>query len=472
MTLLTKTLYLAGRRCPKLLWFRAHEPEAEELRPDAGEQWLLEQGQEVTRQARAFSPALRAEVSFERDGLLARTDLVDRADAGIVLIEVKGASSRTDEHADDVAFQVFVAERAGERVARAELLTLDREAEFPFGSGVFAREDLTAAVRALQPRVALDVAEMRATLDGPRPDTPVGVHCLRGGDCPFVDRCWPRPRDHVTRLFGINKAEAVALADGGVRSVTALDDTVLARLKAPPGVKGPAALIARRHQRDAERTGALVVGPGLAAALASLRTPVVHLDFETVNFALPRFAGTHPWTQIPVQVSAHVEEGSGTVHHEFVTDGPGDPRPAVIDAVVAACRGGGTVLAWYAAFEDGRLRELAEAFPARAAELEEVRHRLVDLLPVVREHVYHPDFAGSFSLKAVLPALVPGLGYDDLAIRNGGDAMAILARLMTEGDAMTAEDRTRFRRDLLAYCERDTLAMVRLLARLRALARG
>ena len=470
MTQLTKTLYLAGRRCPKLLWFRAHEPEAEELRPDPGEQWLLEQGKEVTRQARAFAPGLRAEVSFEAEGLLARTDLVEQATDGLALIEVKGASTRTDEHVDDVAFQLFVAERSGERIARAELLTLDKDATFPFGEAVFAREDLTAAARALQPRVAQEVIEMRATLDGTCPDTLVGVHCLRGGDCPFVDRCWPRARDHVTHLFGINKAQAVQLAESGVGSIKALDDATIEHLKAPPGIRSFAALAARLHQRDAERTGELVVAPGLGAALDTLRGPIVHLDFETVNFALPRFPGTHPWTQIPVQMSAHVEEADQTRHYEFLTEGSDDPRPAIIDAVVGACRGRGAVLAWYASFEDGRLKELAEAFPARAAELEEVRGRLIDLLPIVRENVYHPDFGGSFSLKTVLPALVPALSYEDLAIRNGGEAMAVLARLMSEGEVMPAEERTRVRRDLLAYCGRDTLAMVRLLARLRELA--
>ena len=466
MTQLTKTLYLAGRRCPKLLWFRAHEPEADELRPDPAEQWLLEQGKEVTRQARSFAPGLRAEVSFEADGLLARTDLVEETADGLALIEVKGASTRTDEHVDDVAFQLFAAERSGARIARAELLTLDKDATFPFDEGVFAREDLTAAVRALQPRVAQEVVGMRTTLDGACPDTPVGVHCLRGGDCPFVDRCWPRPRDHVTRLFGVNKAEAVAFVDSGMASIKELDDAAIGRLKAPPGIKSSAALAARLHQRDAERVGALVVGPALGAALDTLRGPIVHLDFETVNFALPRFPGTHPWTQIPVQMSAHVEGPDQTKHFEFLTEGNDDPRRAIIDAVIEACRGSGTVLAWYASFEDGRLKELAAAFPERASELEEVRSRLIDLLPIVRENVYHPEFGGSFSLKAVLPALVPGLNYEDLAIRNGGEAMAVLARLMTEGEARPVEERRKVREDLLAYCERDTFAMVRLLARL------
>ena len=39
--------------------------------------------------------------------------------------------------------------------------------------------------------------------------------------------------------------------------------------------------------------------------------------------------------------------------------------------------------------------------------IKKIQRRLWDLLPVVRNHVYHPAFAGSFSLKDVLPALVP-----------------------------------------------------------------
>jgi len=60
--------------------------------------------------------------------------------------------------------------------------------------------------------------------------------------------------------------------------------------------------------------------------------------------------------------------------------------------------------------------------------------RLVDLLPIVRSHVYHPDFGGSFSLKAVAPALVPGFTYDDLDIGNGGAASTALESLILDGE--------------------------------------
>ena len=70
----------------------------------------------------------------------------------------------------------------------------------------------------------------------------------------------------------------------------------------------------------------------------------------------------------------------------------------------------------------------------------------------------------------MLPALVPELGYQDLAIDNGLVASALIARLMFERASLTDADYEQERRDLLAYCERDTLAMVKLLEAVRGLA--
>ena len=99
-----------------------------------------------------------------------------------------------------------------------------------------------------------------------------------------------------------------------------------------------------------------------------------------------------------------------------------------------------------------------------------IEGRLWDLLPVVRNHLYHPDFLGSFSIKNVLPALVDDAGYDDLEVTEGGAASRELMRLLIDGDSMSTDERITLRDSLLAYCKRDTWAMVLLMRRLRELA--
>jgi hypothetical protein len=107
----------------------------------------------------------------------------------------------------------------------------------------------------------------------------------------------------------------------------------------------------------------------------------------------------------------------------------------------------------------------------RTAPLRSVAARLVDLLPIVRNHVYHPDFGGSFGLKSVLPALVPELSYEGLAIADGQTASLELGRLLFDANRLDQAVKEQLRGDLLRYCHRDTWGLVRILERLRYLPR-
>ena len=108
------------------------------------------------------------------------------------------------------------------------------------------------------------------------------------------------------------------------------------------------------------------------------------------------------------------------------------------------------------------------AVPRRSEALASIEDRLFDLLPVIRNGYYHPDFRGSFSIKNVLPVLVPGSGYDDLSISDGQTAAIRYTQALENEDA---PERERMFDDLRAYCARDTLAMVKLREALARVAR-
>jgi hypothetical protein len=217
------------------------------------------------------------------------------------------------------------------------------------------------------------------------------------------------------------------------------------------------------------RTGTRVVEPALAPLLAAMAFPIAFLDFETVNLPVPRFDGMGPWQQVPVQLSCHVLGRDGSVvHHEWLAPSSGDPRPAFADATLDAVAGASTVVAHHASFEAERLRETAQAVPARAAELEKLAASLQDTEVWINEHVYDIAFNASFSLKKILPALL-GSGYEDLAVQDGLTASALLEQLIWEHDWLE-QDPALLRDDLLAYCKRDTEALVALWHELNRLA--
>ncbi|HXF95692.1 MAG TPA: DUF2779 domain-containing protein [Gemmatimonadales bacterium] len=488
---LSKSRFTAGVQCHKQLWWRVHEPDARELAPDPALQNRFEQGAEVNRKAREFVPggelidlpfyqwenrvaatrealARGARVIYEggfvADDTFVQVDILERQGDAFRVIEVKASTRRKPEHIPDLAIQVHVLRRAGLPVRQATLMHLNPECRFPELSNLFVEEDVTGLVEGYLLGLPDELDAQFAMLHGPLPHVPIGDHCTRPYQCPFVERCWPKlPPHHVSTLYTIARNKALELEALGYATIYDLpSDLELSAIHA--------------RQVRAVTTGTIVVEPTLGEALAEFRGPLAYLDFETVSLAIPRWTGCRPWELVPVQFSVHTEAPGGRgrgrlVHHQWIADGPEDPRPELARRLIDACRGARSVVAYYAKFERACLEHLIAWVPDRAAELEAIKSKLVDLYPAVRNHVYHPDFGGHFSIKNVLPALVPGLSYADLAIGDGELATVELQKLLFKGSELPPADRLILRNDLLRYCERDSWAMVRLLDRLRRLAR-
>lgn len=480
---LSKSRFVAGWQCHKLLWWKVHEPDAHELQPDVVLQDRFDQGSHVGELAREWFPGgvlidlphdegearveatRRAmgdkapaifEATFIEDGVFVSVDVLLRDGDGWVLIEVKSSTKLKEEHVPDAAAQCHVVRRAGVDVRRVEMMLLNPDFRHPDTGDLFTRTDVTAEVEAMLPEMPQMIADQRQALAGDLPQVEVGVHCWKPRDCPFFDRCWPDARDHIRHLYRAYKTQTVARMQQGIHSIHDL----------PAGVK---LNHTQKRQLRAVANDELIVEPGLGRALEVLRADRVgHLDFETIQRAVPVWDGQKPWEQTAVQFSYHEIRPDGShTHDEYLAEGPDDPRAEIADRLIEATAAADRIV-HFSHFEKTRLKALAEQVPDRADGLHAIIEKLVDLLPIVRDHVYHPEFRGSFSLKAILTPLVPGLTYDDLVIMDGMVASVEIARLLFF--AHKVKDRAKTRYDLLEYCKRDTWATVRLVERMGELA--
>jgi hypothetical protein len=202
------------------------------------------------------------------------------------------------------------------------------------------------------------------------------------------------------------------------------------------------------------------VSEKLGPVLKAVQYPVHHLDFETVMLAVPRFSETRPYQALPVQWSNHIEQATGELRHEdFLHKDVSDPRKGLAEALLVSLGDRGSICV-YSPYEKSVIEQLAEALPSLRIALQALVKRIWDLHPIVRDHYYHPHFDGSYSLKEILPALVPSLAYDDLTIKEGGHAASQYYRMVfVETDWI---ERATIEEALLRYCARDTLAMVEL----------
>jgi hypothetical protein len=290
------------------------------------------------------------------------------------------------------------------------------------------------------------------------PDIHIGPHCDKPYTCSLHDQCWAfLPEQNVTTLYRGKKPGFTLLTSG----ITDLRD-----IPADFNLTTKQAI-----QKIAAETGQpWVYREELAKFLKQLRYPLHYLDFETFATAIPMFDGTRPYQQVPFQFSLHVVRAPGVEpeHWSFLADGRSDPRPEFMQRLRERIAPEGSIIAFNAPFEIGRLRECCASLPEYKAWLARILLRVVDLLEPFREFLYyHPAQRGSASIKAVLPALT-GRGYDHLEIREGGTAS--LEYLRTHfGDVPEAE-RQNVRRQLEEYCGLDTEGMVWIAEAMRKLA--
>jgi hypothetical protein len=296
------------------------------------------------------------------------------------------------------------------------------------------------------------VKAAKATMIGKQPAIEPGDQCMDPFDCPFMSYCTSEPEDDVfpPEVFphANGKALAAKLRASGYEDLRKVPKKLITLAK---------------HQRiwRVTKSGKPELDPDAGVTLEALPYPRYYLDFETIQFAVPIWSGTKPYRQVPFQWSCHIEKKNGaTTHKEFLASDTSDPRRAFAQSLIDAIKTRGPVLVYNAGFEGSRLLELAENFPDLASKLEAIRDRFVDLLDIARAHYYHRDMRGSWSLKAVLPTIAPELAYDDLEVANGGMAQeAFLEMLHPE----TPPDQiSKLREALLAYCCRDTWALVRI----------
>jgi predicted RecB family nuclease len=398
------------------------------------------------------------EATFIDDGVFVAIDVLEKQGDGYCLTEVKSASSQKPEHIPDVAVQARVAAACGVKITAAEVMHLNKEFRHPDTGDLFARTDVTAPVAQFLPQVPDEIARQRKMLASPLPDVPIGLHCFEPHDCPFIGRCWPDAPDHIRNLAGVGPKRT---ADYLARGITCVADL-------PPNEK---LNFTQKRQLKAMAEKRLVVEPTLGRELEPFAGRLGFLDFETIIRAIPVWPGMAPWQQAAAQFSYHERQPDGTyTHAAFLAEGPDDARPKLAKAMVRATAKADRVVT-YTGFEKTRIRDLQRAVPELTKGLEALEAKLIDLHPVVKNCVYHPDFRGSFSLKRILTPLVPELTYNDLVIIDGRVASVEIARLLFVADKIPKHERDRVRKELLDYCERDTWAMVKLVERLQELAR-
>ena len=481
ISMLSKSRYLSGLQCHLRLWHSCFNRElASEVTP--AQQALFDTGHEVGQLATRLFPdgiLIREDHLHHQEAVLTtehvlldpnvssifeaaflyhdvrvRVDILKRLDNGQWdMIEVKSSTSVKDIHLPDVAIQYYVLNGSGLKINRVFLLLINSQYIYDGNrldlDNFFYFSDVTEQALLIQGEISLRINEQKKMLNSSvAPVIQPSRHCTTPFTCEFWEYCTKDMPEHwIFNLHGISQKkfdELTAMSVVDIKNIP--DDFDLTELQ--------------ERMKKCVRNNDAYISKRLYARLTNLEYPVHFLDFETMNPAIPLYAGTSPYEVIPFQWSDHILHKDGSiVHKEYLCEDRRDPREDFTRTLLETLDGKGSIFI-FTTYEKTIIKRLAEHLPQYRDDLLCIPNRFKDLCSIIRRYFYHPGFHGSFSLKSVLPVLVPEMSYNTLFIKDGSHASSEYLRLIHPDTPIWEKEKIKV--DLLAYCGQDTLAMVRI----------
>ena len=379
--LLTKSKYLIGLQCPKLLWIalndkdRIPEPDrfakqkfetghligelAKELYSEGIDLSNLEFRENLERTKEILKtrkPLFEAGILI--DNLFSRADVlvpVEKDEWDIV--EVKSSTSVKDIHVKDVAFQKLVYEKKGLKIRKCFLMHINNEY---VKSGeiepkeLFVQTDISEEVLIASEGIEERVEKMFEIISGDEPEFSIEDILTIEYDNLCLDEFLDNlPENNVFEMYRMLTKKKIELYKKGQIRIADIPESVKLNDKQK---------IQRRLAFDG---GVHIDKDSIKSFLGSLSYPIYYLDFETINPAVPKFDGMKPYQRIPFQFSLHIQDkpGGELKHVSFLADGTDDSRLKFIQSLKDNLGEKGDILVYNQGFEKGVLNELQMAFP-------------------------------------------------------------------------------------------------------------
>lgn len=483
---LSKSQYTKYRGCPKHLWLCHYKKEVLAA-ADAAQQKIFDGGRLIGELARKRFPGgvlvengwqnpqqavkrtqeLMAqgvpaiyEAAFSYNGILVFVDILEKTPTGWNLVEVKSSGRSIKAiYMDDVSIQRYVLTHCGVTPEHCYLMHINSDyfmtTDEPDWGRFFLLTPMDSELFS-DAEIEENLAAIEKLLAGSEPEAELDKSGCDGCEC--RDYCWKDvPEGSVFEILPRSSTARKYMAQGMMRVVDL----------PPNSFKNNVT----NHWIDVYRTQKPYIDKAAVAAwLNKLTYPLYYLDFETTQPVVPLWKYARPFQQIPFQFSLHVQrEPNGEFeHYEYLSTGKEDPRTGCVKALLEYIGDSGTLIAHNAVFEKSRIAEMVRDMPmpeTDAKRLQKMTERFADTGDVFKAGYLHPKMQGSWSIKKVLPALVPEMSYEGMAVANGGDAMDAFDVLYEQ--KLPPAELEQLRKDLLKYCEQDTWAMVKIVDVLR-----
>ena len=505
---LSKSLYTKGLQCKKSLWLKKYKPEVL-TPPDALTQATFEEGDMVGDLACKLFPGGKEvtykkgttgnnemiaqtqqllgegiksiyEATFVYDDILVMVDIFhQKEDGSFEIYEVKSSTwgsgksiADIEKYILDASIQHYVLNGLGYKISDTYITMLNKD--YVMGTKLdikqlFHSETITEQVLDLQSQIPSTIESFREVLKDTEnePNINIGMHCKKSKkhyECNACEYCWKSQRaipDYsVFNIFTTN-SKSLQLYKEGIIEVEDIPENSISTDTQRLYVD------VWKHKKS------FIDKEKIKQFIDTISYPIYYLDFETLAPPVPEFIGASPRKRYPFQYSLHIEHEDGRLLEEKLLAPPGkDPREKVAKRLTEDIPKNSCVVAYHMSVEKGVIKELADLYPVYAEHLMNLHSNFVDLRKPFQSRYYlSPEMKKLNGLKTVLPILAPEMrnAYKSLdMVHDGAEAMILYKKLgeaMVEGSDL--EKINQYEQALYEYCRLDTLAMVKILKKLK-----
>ncbi len=421
----------------------------------------FDESAELTKELLQDNQQVIYEATFIYDEVLAAADIVVQENNELSIYEVKSSTSVNEVHINDAAVQYWIIKNLGYKIKDISIVYINnqyvREGELELDS-LFNIESVLEFAVQKRSFVTEEVRRQKSVLARKTvPKVDIGMHCTDPYPCGFIGHCWKHiPQNSIFDISGMHLRRKFELYEQGVVKVKDIPNDFGLNKNQQLQVDG---ILSNKSIIDKE---------AIENFLDTLSYPMYFVDFESFQPPVPLYDYSKPYQQIPFQYSLHVKQNKNAEpeHFEFIVDPDSDPRIPFIENLLDALGNEGDIIVYNKSFEVTRLKEIANVFPEYEERINPVIGRIKDLmLPFQKKYYYTPEMQGSYSIKYVLPALVPELSYENMEIADGGTASLAYESLLSMDNFIKIDE---IKKQLLEYCKLDTLAMVKILEKLES----
>jgi hypothetical protein len=411
---------------------------------------------DLTKQLIEKKHAVIYEAAFMHQSVLIYVDILVLSDDKYYAYEVKSSLKVSETYLKDAYLQYYILKNCLPNFDDLFLVTLNGDYRL---DGQLAAKKLfkkrSVKTKAEENIVYFDHRLTEANLlleQNVIPNTPIGGHCFKPYQCDFFGSCWKdlNKDNSIFNLPLIDKNKLFEWYGVGYRDIAQLNES----------------LFEKEHQKKLWKSilnqQRIINLDTIAQFVKDIKEPMITMDMEIWNPAIPQLQGSKPFEQIPFLVCTY----DGDKTNQFFIEDIHQNTHQFAQALINLTQDYQSVLVYDKSMEVNTIDTLIKLYPELKEALQNLKHKIHDLFDVfLGLHFYDPAFKNNFTLKNTSAVLLgEQSGYSKIS--SGLEAMNFYQNYLSIDNPFEKEE---IKNELVTYCSTDCKATFELFGFLKAI---